>query len=92
MLPHEIIWLSKSYLHLKVQVVILFFQQFVFGNVGQLGHLVPLLAGAEPVLDLAPRLNAGVELVQDPEVTANLAVNNLVQVSKIQHLLIIDIK
>ena len=66
----------------------------MFGEVGQLGHLVRDFAGAEPVLDLAPRLrlNAMVELVQDPEVTANLAVHNLVQVSKIQHLLIIDVK
>ena len=66
----------------------------MFGKFGQLGHLVRNLAGAEAVLDLAPRLrlNVMVELVQDPEVTANLAINNLVQVSKIQHLLIIDIK
>ena len=62
-----------------------FFQRIVFGQVGHLGLLVQNLAGAEVKLDLAPRLrlNAMVELVQDPEVTANLAVQNLVQVSKI---------
>ena len=61
-----------------------FFQRIVFGDPGQLGFLAQKLAGAELKLDLAPRLrlNAMVELVQDPEVTANLAVLNLVQVSK----------
>ena len=72
----------------------LFFQRTVFGDLGQIGFLVQKPAGPEVKLDLAPRLrlNVMVELVQDPEVTANLAIHNLVQVSKIQHLLIIDIK
>jgi len=55
----------------------------VFGDPGQLGHLVlNLAAGAEPKIDLAPRLglNGLVEpLVLDPEETANLAIDNLVQ-------------
>ena len=60
-----------------------FFQRIVFGQVGHLGLLVQNLAGAEVKLDLAPRLrlNAMVEFVQDLEVTANLAIHNLVQVS-----------
>ena len=66
-----------------------FFQRIVFGQVGHLGLLVQNLAGAEVKLDLAPRLrlNAMVEFVQDLEVTAKLAIDNLVQVSKIRHLL-----
>ena len=64
----------------------------MFGEVGHLGHLVQNHAGIlERKLDLAPRLplNATVELVQDPEVKANLApVQYLVQVSTIHHLLI----
>ena len=61
----------------------------MFGQVGPLGLLVQNLAGAEVKLDLAPRLrlNAMVEFVQDLEVTAKLAIDNLVQVSKIRHLL-----
>ena len=63
----------------------------MFGEVGHLGYLVQNPAGVlerKLVLALAPRLplNAMVELVMDPEVTADLAVHNLVQVSKIQHL------
>ena len=56
----------------------LFFQRIVFGDPGQLGFL----KGAEPVLDLAPRLrlNAMVELVQDPETKAKIATQNIVQV------------
>ena len=56
----------------------------MFGDLGQLGYLVQNLVGAEPVLDPVPRqrLNNLVELVQDPEVTANLATHNLVQVIK----------
>ena len=70
--------------------VLCFFQRIVFGELGQLGYLVQNLAGVEPKLDLVPRLrlNEMVEIVQDPEVTAKLATHNLVQVSKIQHLLI----
>ena len=66
----------------------------MFGDPGQLGYLVQKLAGVEPVVDLVPRLKlkALMELVQDPEVTANLAIHNLVQVSKIRQLLIIYIK
>ena len=54
----------------------------MFGDPGQLGFLAQKLAGAELQPDLAPRLrlNAMVELVQDPEVTANIATHNLVQV------------
>ena len=61
----------------------------MFGEVGHLGLLVQNLVGAEVKLDLAPRqrLNAMVEFVQDLEVTAKLAIDNLVQVSKIRHLL-----
>jgi hypothetical protein len=64
--------------------LLLFFQRIVFGDPGQLGFLAQKLAGAELKLDLAPRLrlNAMMELVQDPEVTANLAIHKLVQVSK----------
>ena len=56
----------------------------MFGDLGQLGYLVQNLAGAEPVLDPVPKLrrNNLVELVQDPEVTANLATHNLVLVNK----------
>ena len=63
----------------------------MFGDLGQLGHLVQKLAGMEPKLDhgTRPRLNKMVEIVQDPEVTAKLATHNLVQVSKIQNLLIV---
>ena len=61
----------------------------MFGEVGQLGHLVRDFAGAEPVLDLAPRLrlNAMVEIVLGQEEKAKIATHNHVQVSKIQHLL-----
>ena len=56
----------------------------MFGEVGHLGQLVQNLAGAETVLDPVPRLklNEMMELVQDPEVTANIATHNLVQVIK----------
>ena len=58
----------------------------MFGETGQLGHLVQKLAGAELVIDPVPRVRIKnlAELVQDPEVTANLATHNLVQVIK-QH-------
>ena len=62
----------------------------VFGDHGQLGHLVrDFAAGAEPKIDLAPRLLNGLvePLVLDPEEKANLAIHDLVQVSKILHLL-----
>ena len=61
----------------------------MFGDVGQVGHLVQNLAGEEPILDHVTRLglNEMVEIVQDPEVTANVAIHNLVQVSKLFHLL-----
>ena len=67
-----------------------FFQRIVFGDNGHLGHLVQKLAGVEPKLDHGPRLrlNNTVEIVQVLEVTEKLAAHNLVQVSKIQHLLI----
>ena len=66
------------------------FQRIVFGDLGHLGHLVQKLVGVEPKLDHGPRLRLSkmVEIVQVPEVTAKLAAHNLVQVSKIQHLLI----
>ena len=56
----------------------------MFGDPGQLGYLAQKLAVAEPVIDPVPRLrlNKLVELVQDPEVTANIATHNLVQVLK----------
>ena len=56
----------------------------MFGDLGHLGYLVQNLAGAEPVIDPVSRLrlNNLVELVQDPEVKANLAIHNLVQVLK----------
>ena len=59
----------------------------MFGDVGQVGHLVQNLAGEEPILDHVTRLglNEMVEIVQDPEVTANVAIHNLVQVSKLFH-------
>ena len=62
----------------------------MFGDIGHLGHLVQKLVGVELKLDhgLRLRLNKMVEIVQVPEVTAKLATHNLVQVSKIQHLLI----
>ena len=62
----------------------------MFGDLGHLGHLVQKLAAVELKLDHVARLrlNEMVEIVQDPEVTAKLATHNLVQVSKIQHLLI----
>ena len=81
---------------IKFQVMIIklslncshFFQRTVFGEVGQIGHLVQSLAGmgsilVGSVLDHVPRLglNKMVEIVQDPEVTANFAIDNLVQVS-----------
>ena len=61
----------------------------MFGDLGQLGYLVQNPVGVEPVLDPVPRprLNNLVELVQDPEVTANIAIHILVQVLK-QDLLI----
>ena len=67
-----------------------FFQRIVCGDLGQLGYIVQKLAGVEPKLDHVPRLRSSkmVEIVQDLEVTAKLATHNLVQVSKIQHLLI----
>jgi len=53
----------------------------VFGDVGEVGHLVQNLVGVELILDHVPRqrLNEMVEIVQDPEVTANVAIDNLVQ-------------
>ena len=61
----------------------------MFGDPGQLGCCVQRLAGAEPVIDPVPRLklNNLVELVQNREVTANIATHILVQVLK-QDLLI----
>ena len=61
----------------------------MFGEDGQFGHLVQELAGAEPVLDLAPRLrlNAMVAIVLGQIETAKIVTHNYVQVSKIQHLL-----
>ena len=63
----------------------------MFGDLGQLGYLVQKLAGVELKLDHVrkKRLNDMVEIVQNPEVTANLAIHNLVRVSKIHHLLIL---
>ena len=57
-----------------------FFQMIVFGHIGQVGHLVQKHVGAEPVLNHVPRLglNEMVEIVQDPEVTANFAIHSLV--------------
>ena len=57
-----------------------FFQRTVFGEFGHFGHLVQNLVGEEPLLDLVTRLgmNKTVEIVQDPEETANLAIHNLV--------------
>ena len=54
----------------------------MFGDPGQPGYLVQKLAGVEPVIDIVPRLRlkALMEIVQDPEVTANIATHNLVQV------------
>ena len=54
----------------------------MFGDPGQLGYLVQKLAGAEPVLDPVTRLklNNLVELAQNQEVTANIAIYILVQV------------
>ena len=82
---------------IKVQVMIIklslncchFFQRTVFGEVGQIGHLAQSLAGVGSILDHVPRLglNEMVEIVQDPEVTANIAIEYLVQVSKLLHLL-----
>ena len=59
------------------------FQRIVFGDLDQLGYLVQKLAGAELKLDHVRRLrlNVMVETVQNPEVTANLAIHILVQVS-----------
>ena len=72
--------------------MLLFFQRIVFGDLGQLGYLVQKLAGAEPKLDHVPRLrlNKMVEIVQDLEVTVKLATHNLVQVSNLQHSLIVE--
>ena len=52
----------------------------MFGDSGQLGVLVQKLVGAESKLDLAPRLrlNKMVEFVQNPIVTAKLAIHTLV--------------
>ena len=63
----------------------------MFGDLGQLGYLVQKLAGVELKLDHVRRLrlNVMVETVQNPEVTANLAIHILVQVSNIHHLLIL---
>ena len=65
----------------------------MFGDLGHLGHLVQKLVGVEPKLDHGPRLRLSkmVEIVQVPEVTAKFAAHNLVQVSKIQHLLIFEV-
>ena len=62
----------------------------MFGDIGHLGHLVQKLAGVELKLDHVARLRLSkmVEIVQVLEVTEKLAAHNLVQVSKIQHLLI----
>ena len=62
----------------------------MFGDFGQLGELVQKLAGVELKLDHEGRKNVNkmVEIVQDPEVKETIAIYNLVQVSKIQHLLI----
>ena len=66
-----------------------FFQLTVFGDNGQIGHLVQNLAGAEPLLNHVPRvrLNKMVEIVQDPEVTDNVAIHNLVHLQPRQPLL-----
>ena len=62
-----------------------FFQSIVFGDNGQRGHLVQNLVVVELILDHVARLklNEMVEGVQVPEVTVNLAIHNLVQVSKL---------
>ena len=67
----------------------MFFQMIVFGHVGQIGHLVQKHVGAEPVLNHVPRLgpNKMVEVVQDPQVTAKIAIHSLVQVNKLLYLL-----
>ena len=54
----------------------------MFGDPGQVGCCVQRLAEAEPVIDLVLRLklNNLVELVQNWEVTANIAIHILVQV------------
>ena len=56
----------------------------MFGDPGHPGYLVQKLAGAEPIIDPAPRLrlNDLVVLVQDPEVKTKIATHNLVQVLK----------
>ena len=63
----------------------------MFGDLGQLGQLVQNLVEPvlDPVLDPVPRLSLKnlVELVQDPEVTANLATHNLVQVITLNYLI-----
>ena len=66
-------------------IVVIFFQRTVFGDNGQIGHLVQNLAMVEPILDHVARLklNEMVEIVQVLEVTVNLAIHNLVQVSKL---------
>ena len=63
-----------------------FFQRIVFGDNGQVGHLVRKLAELETTLDLEerPKLNKMVEIVQDPEVTENLAIHNLVHLQPLQ--------
>ena len=57
----------------------------MFGDNGQRGHLVQNLVVVELILDHVARLklNEMVEVVQVPEVTANVAIHNLVQVSKL---------
>ena len=57
----------------------------MFGDNGQRGHLVQNLVVVELILDHVARLklNKMVEVVQVPEVTANVAIHNLVQVSKL---------
>ena len=57
------------------------FQRIVFGDVGQLGDLVQKLAGVELKLDHVARksVNKMVEIVQDPQVKATIAIHDLVQ-------------
>ena len=57
----------------------------MIGDVGQVGHLVQNLAGVELILDRVPRLglNEMVEIVQDPEVTANVAIDNPVHLQQL---------
>ena len=57
----------------------------MFGDVGEVGHLVQNLVGVELILDHVPRqrLNEMVEIVQDPEVTANVAIDNPVHLQQL---------